>query len=123
MGRNTLASLRRFAVESTRPKQIASSTTSARDAGSPVTALHEHRQTPGVVIRTGPRSATDNEQLAEDRNATMADTLDAALESLRRERFYEGMAAAEQSLRADAEAWGAYVRERDTWLNHDLAGS
>jgi predicted transcriptional regulator len=62
-------------------------------------------------------------QLAEDRNATMTDTLDAALESLRRERFYNEMASAEQQLRADAAAWGAYVRERDAWLNPDLAGS
>jgi hypothetical protein len=51
----------------------------------------------------------------------MADTLDAALESLRRERFYEQMAKAEQRLRADPAAWSAYVNERDAWLNADLA--
>ncbi len=50
----------------------------------------------------------------------MADTLDAALESLRRERFYEEMAAAEQHLRSDPVAWETYVRERDAWLNPDL---
>ncbi len=60
-------------------------------------------------------------QLAEDRRATMAETLDAALESLRRERFFEEMAAAEQRLRADPEAWTTYARERDAWLNADLA--
>lgn len=53
----------------------------------------------------------------------MADTLDAALESLRRERFYEDMAAAEQRLRADPKAWNAYTRERDSWLNPDLAAT
>ncbi|MCX6522770.1 MAG: hypothetical protein NTZ21_19105 [Actinobacteria bacterium] len=53
----------------------------------------------------------------------MADTLDAALESLRRELFYEEMASAEQQLRADPAAWTTYVRERDAWLNPDLAGS
>lgn len=62
-------------------------------------------------------------RLAEDRNATMADTLDAALESLRRERFYAEMAAAEQLLRSDSAAWAAYVGERDAWLNPDLAAS
>jgi hypothetical protein len=51
----------------------------------------------------------------------MADTLDAALESLRRERFYEQMADAEQRLRADPVAWSAYTSERDVWLNADLA--
>lgn len=51
----------------------------------------------------------------------MAETLDAALESLRRERFFEEMAAAEQRLRADPEAWTTYARERDAWLNADLA--
>lgn len=53
----------------------------------------------------------------------MADTLDAALESLRRERFYEEMATAEHALRSDAGAWDEYVRERDAWLNADLATS
>ncbi len=51
----------------------------------------------------------------------MADTLDAALESLRRERFYEQMADAEQRLRADPAGWSAYASERDAWLNADLA--
>lgn len=62
-------------------------------------------------------------RLAEDRSETMTDTLDAALESLRRERFFEEMAAAEQRLRADPEAWETYARERDAWLNADLAAS
>jgi hypothetical protein len=53
----------------------------------------------------------------------MADTLDAALESLRREQFYEGMAAAEARLRSDPAAWAAYVGERDAWLTADLTAS
>ncbi len=53
----------------------------------------------------------------------MADTLDAALESLRRERFYSGMAEAEHRLRGDSAAWEAYVRERDVWLSGDLTAS
>ena len=61
--------------------------------------------------------------LAEDRDATMAATLDAALESLRRERFYEEMASAEQRLRTDPVAWATYVIERDAWLNPDVAAS
>lgn len=47
----------------------------------------------------------------------MAETLDAALESLRRHRFYEEMASAEASLRADPERWTQYVAERDEWLD------
>lgn len=53
----------------------------------------------------------------------MAETLDAALESLRRERFFEGMAAAEERLRADPDGWATYARDRDAWLNADLAAS
>lgn len=53
----------------------------------------------------------------------MADTLDAALESLRREQFYVEMQAAEARLRTDRTAWAAYVGERDSWLNPDLARS
>ncbi len=53
----------------------------------------------------------------------MAETLDAALESLRRERFYEEMASAEQRLRTDPVAWATYVLERDAWLNPDVAAS
>lgn len=52
----------------------------------------------------------------------MADTLDAALESLRRERFYEEMAAAERRLGSDPDALAAYVDERDAWLSPDLTG-
>ena len=50
----------------------------------------------------------------------MADTLDAALESLRRQRFYEEMAEAESRLQADPAAWAAYSTERDSWLDADL---
>lgn len=61
--------------------------------------------------------------LAEARDATMAETLDAALESLRRQRFYEEMAASERRLREDPAAWSSFVAERDVWLNHDLTAS
>lgn len=47
----------------------------------------------------------------------MTDTLDQALEALRREDFYRSMADAEASLRDDTEAWDDYVDQRDTWLN------
>lgn len=50
----------------------------------------------------------------------MADTLDAALESLRRQRFYEAMMTAEARLRSDPAAWNAYVQDRDAWLNPDM---
>ncbi len=60
-------------------------------------------------------------QLAEQRDATMADTLDQALESLRRDLFYRSMAEAEVTLRADPTGWAAYVGERDRWLNADLS--
>jgi hypothetical protein len=59
--------------------------------------------------------------LALSRESTMTDTLDAALEALRREEFYRGMALAEVALRADPAAWGEYVVERDQWLEPDLA--
>ena len=76
-----------------------------------------------TTIRVSTAQRERLRRLAEDRDATMADTLDAALESLRRERFYEEMAEAEQQLRADPAAWATYVRERDAWLNPDLATS
>lgn len=76
-----------------------------------------------TTIRVSTEQRERLRRLAEDRSATMADTLDAALESLRRERFFEGMAAAEVRLRADPDAWATYARERDAWLNADLAAS
>jgi predicted transcriptional regulator len=60
-------------------------------------------------------------RLAEEHDATLADTLDAALESLRRQRFYENMAKAESRLRSDPKAWAAYAADRDAWLNPELA--
>ncbi len=59
--------------------------------------------------------------LAEESEATMADTLDQALEALRRNNFYRAMADAEQTLRSDQSGWNEYARERDRWLNPDLA--
>lgn len=53
----------------------------------------------------------------------MADTLDDALEALRRDRFYEAMAQAEADLRSDPERWAAYVSERDAWLTADLTST
>lgn len=60
-------------------------------------------------------------QLAEQRQASMADTLDDALEALRREHFYSGMAAAEAELRGEPERWAEFVAERDDWLNSDVS--
>ena len=62
-------------------------------------------------------------QLAELRESTLSNTLDAALEALRRNQFYEAMAQAEADLRADPIGWAAYVKDRDAWLNPDLPGT
>ncbi len=53
----------------------------------------------------------------------MADTLDAALDALRRAEFHRGMATAERALRDDPEAWADYERERDAWLLPELGTS
>ena len=58
--------------------------------------------------------------MATARHGSLSDTLDAALESLRRDLFYSQMAAAERSLRAGGE-WQSFVDERDEWMNADLA--
>ena len=76
-----------------------------------------------TTIRVSMEQRERLRRLAEDRDSTMAETLDAALESLRRGRFYEEMATAEQQLRADPAAWDTYVRERDAWLNPELVAS
>lgn len=53
----------------------------------------------------------------------MTDTLDAAMLALKRELFYERMAAAESRLQSDAEGWTEYVAERDLWLESPLEES
>lgn len=53
----------------------------------------------------------------------MADTLDDALEALRRDHFYKSMADAEVALRADPAGWAQYTAERGAWLNPDLANT
>ena len=50
----------------------------------------------------------------------MADTLDDALEALRRDQFYRNMAHAEAELRLDQAGWAEYIAERDAWLDADL---
>jgi predicted transcriptional regulator len=59
-------------------------------------------------------------RLAEQGSRSMADTFDAALESLRREQFYQQMADAELRLRNDPESLADYTADRDLWLNADL---
>ena len=74
-----------------------------------------------IRVRVGQRELL--RLLAEERSSTMADTLDDALEALRRDQFYKNMAKAETELRSDPEGWAAYVIERDAWLNPDVAAS
>lgn len=76
-----------------------------------------------TTIRVSVEQRDRLRRLAEARDSTMAETLDAALESLRRERFYGEMAAAERRLRDEPAAWERFVAERDAWLNPDLSGS
>lgn len=78
---------------------------------------------PSTTIRVSIEQRERLRRLADEGNATMADTLDAALESLRRVRFYGAMAAAQQRLSDDPDAWADYTRERDEWLNPDLSDS
>ncbi|MFT3854132.1 MAG: hypothetical protein QM733_15525 [Ilumatobacteraceae bacterium] len=59
-------------------------------------------------------------ELARQRGEHMVETLDAALETLRRDGFYRQMADAEQRLREDPADWAGYVTERDAWLDADL---
>ena len=76
-----------------------------------------------TTIRVNTEQRDRLRKLAEQRNASMADTFDAALEALRRNQFFEQMAEAETRLRADPTAWAAYLEERDAWLNPDLSAS
>jgi hypothetical protein len=76
-----------------------------------------------TTIRVSTEQRDRLRRLAEERDASMADTLDAALESLRRQQFYDAMVSAEAQLRRDPVAWGVYVRDRDAWLNPDLAAT
>jgi hypothetical protein len=73
-----------------------------------------------TTIRVGIEQRERLRRLAEQREASMSDTLDAALESLRRDLFFQHMAEAEAALRSDPERWSAYVADRDSWLNADL---
>jgi hypothetical protein len=75
-----------------------------------------------TTIRVSREQRERLRQLAQRRAATMADTLDDALEALRRDDFYREMAEAEATLRADPARWAEYVAERDAWLEPDLSG-
>jgi len=59
-------------------------------------------------------------ELAAERSSSMTDTLQAALEALRRELFYRAMSAAEAELRSEDGGWADYVAERDAWLGAEL---
>jgi predicted transcriptional regulator len=71
-----------------------------------------------IRVTTDQRERLRN--LAEQRQSSMTEALDAALESLKREQFYREMASAEAALRKDPKGWERYIEERDNWLNADL---
>lgn len=50
----------------------------------------------------------------------MTETLDAALEALRRDEFYRSMADAEHELRSDEDAWAEFEHDRNEWLGAKL---
>ena len=76
--------------------------------------------TPSTTIRVAVSQRAELRELAEQRGASMSDTLDAALLALKRELFYKKMAAAEAALRTDPAAWNEFVSERDQWLDAGL---
>ena len=76
---------------------------------------------PSTTIRVSLDQREQLRLLAQQRRASMADTLDAALDALRRDEFYRGMARAEAELKGDADRWAAYVTERDAWLDAPIA--
>lgn len=73
-----------------------------------------------TTIRVSHAQRSRLKGLAERRSASMADTLDAALEALHRDEFYRSMADAERTLRSDTDAWAEFEGERDQWLNAQL---
>jgi hypothetical protein len=75
---------------------------------------------PSTTIRVRLDQRDRVRELAEQRSSSMTDTLDAALESLRRELFYREMADSEAALRARPDEWARYTAERNAWLSADL---
>ncbi len=74
-----------------------------------------------TTIRVSVAQREQLRRLSDQRESSMAETLDAALEALRRDQFYRDMAESQALLRAEPAEWAAYIAERDAWLNHDLA--
>lgn len=76
---------------------------------------------PSTTIRVTIEQRNRLRQLADQRASTMANTLDDALEALRRDQFYRDMAGSEAALRNDEGGWAQYTAEREAWLNPDVA--
>ena len=75
-----------------------------------------------TTLRVSVAQRNQLRRLAAERAKTMTATLDDALTALKRQHFYDQMAASEAELRADAKGWADYLAERDAWLNPDLTG-
>jgi predicted transcriptional regulator len=76
--------------------------------------------TSSTTIRVSIEQRERLRSLAEQRHSSLSATLDAALESLRRQAFFDEMAAGQESLRHDPDALARYERDGDQWLNADL---
>ena len=73
-----------------------------------------------TTIRVSHAQRSKLKGLAERRSSSMTETLDAALEALRRNEFYRLMADTELELRSDAEAWAGFAHDRNQWLGAKL---
>jgi hypothetical protein len=70
-----------------------------------------------TTLRVEIRQRDQLKAFAERHQRTMIDTLDAALEALRRREFFADMALAEERLRQDPAAWAEYQAESAAWLD------
>ncbi|MDD9372429.1 MAG: hypothetical protein PV358_20085 [Acidimicrobiales bacterium] len=53
--------------------------------------------------------------LAERRQTTVIETLHAAIDALERQEFLQGLGDDYRQLRADPDAWAAFLAERQEW--------
>ena len=75
-----------------------------------------------TTVRISEAARDTLRQMAQASGKPMQALLDEAIEALRRERFFAGVDAAYASLRGDAKAWQAVLKERREWEGTLLDG-
>jgi hypothetical protein len=75
-----------------------------------------------IMVRLRPDACRALKEISESTGQSVQDTLDRAIDDLRRKVYLEGLNADYAALRHDSKAWSGFRREVEDWDSTDADG-